>query len=420
MTLTLLLWIPLTLITVVIRLGLAVTKLTSRLALATAKEIQANVNENTKVNTGSDAIQDKIKDTVSTGKKAVKGTARVMTGTAKTAVKTTKIAMKVANTTVKIGTRTLKIGVKTLKLTIQLLKLFIQFISWLAGVIASFGTVAIIVVVFMVVIVVAGGVFTTFWDDKITVTVDSSQSVTNTANSTSSKDSSATTVSSDLSVLDTKKINYEVKRSKCKYKKNVKTNLVRKDVTKLANLLMNKDNTVSRGNSTVCKYFYYSQACAFGRNSACGSAEFSKINTAGQISSSKSVKSMAGIMLTDKRMYDVDCSSFIGWFYATLFTAYDKDNEDIDELANWFAGFVSTDYKASKYCTKISKKDVKPGDIKFTPAGGKHGSNHVVLCISKDKCLGASSSRTGVKLGNLSYYDDAGDYYRPNFKFADD
>lgn len=415
---TLLLWIPITLLTVAIRLGMWVTKLTSRLALATAKEIQAEVKKNTKVDTGSNEVTEKVKDTVSTGKKVVKGTAKAVTGTTEFAVRTTKITMRVATTTVKIGIRAVKLGVKALKALIMLLKLLIQLITWLAGIIASMGLVALVIVIVLVIVVVAGGVFSTLWDDKITVKVDNSTTVVNTANKTAG--SSSATITGDLSDLDTKKINYEVKYNGSSHKKGIKTNLTRADVKKMINILIKKENTMARGGSTVSKYLYYTQTNSFGRGSTCSTVAFDDMNKDGALSSSKNMKCMAGLRLSDKRVYGVDCSSFIGWFYATLFSAYDKDNENLDDLANWFAGFRSTDYQSSEYCTKISKDEVQAGDIKFTPANGKHGANHVVLCIDKDKCIGASSSKTGIKVGNLAYYDDAGAYYRPNFKFADE
>lgn len=346
------------------------------------------------------------KNTYKVGKLTVK--------VAKTGVKTTVRVIKTVPKVVEAGAR---LTVTAIRLLILLIKALITAISALISVIASMGIIGVVCVVILTVAVVAGGVFMTFWDDVIEIQTKVVEYIDNMGvnKSGSSGDDKVTIGNPKLEDLDIAVLKYKVDKSKSSHKKNCSTSLSRKDVTKFANLLMGKGNTMSRGGATVCKYLCYSQTNSWGRASSCNVIDLDKFSKSATVVNSGTLECKAGIPFSKSKVYVMDCSTFIGWFYATFFVAYDRNNKDIDELANWYIGLRSIDYDRTDLNKKIDRKDLKPGDIIHVTS--PHG--HVCMYIGNGKCIGASQDSTGIKLGNLSYYESNStvSYHRPYFKF---
>lgn len=463
MIVTFLVWIPITLLIVVVRLAIKVASLTAKLAIFSAKKTAVNtvkmgykgvkkidrdeelveVDKGTKfvnrvssvtkgaVSGGARASKNTIKDatrlgvntvkkTYKTGKRAVRTTYRTGKSTLKVAKVGTRVAFKTGKVVVKavpkVATSTVKLSVSLLRFVIMAIHFLIVAISTLTSVVISMGAVVAVCVLLLTVVVVAGGVFMSFWDDDIGVHTKRAEIVVNqSTNKSGSGDDKLTIGNAKLEDLDTAVLNYEVNASKSSHKKNCSTSLSRKDLTKFANLLMGKGNTISRGGATVCKYLCYNQDRAWGRYPDPLVIDMESFSKSGKVVNAGNFKSKAGIPFSKNKIFTMDCSTFIGWFYATFFVAYDKDNKDLDELANWYIGLSSGDYDRADLNEKIDRKDLKPGDVIHVTS--PHG--HVCLYIGNGKVIGASQSSTGIKLGNLSYYENNStvSYHRPYFKF---
>lgn len=413
MSLTLLLWIPITLITIIIRLGMAVTRLTGKLALATAEEIRVNVEKNITTNTGSNDIVDKAKDSISTGKRRIKRVTRSVGRGTKNTLKVARYTGKIAKVAVKAGKTTVKLGIQATKTAIAFLKLVIQFLAWVTGIIASMGTVSIIIIVSLMVVTVAGGVFTTLWGDDIKVATDSS-SISN----VNEVQKSSSVISDDLEALDVDNLDYIIGSSD--RKEGIKSSLSRSEVKKFANLLMDKNNTFKckYGNKVINKYIGYKWGGFHGNTNLWDVDErmgYLKKNIMDTeiiktLVDSSSKKLRAGLYIKQNKTVHADCSGFVTWFYGTLFSAYDS-SKNTDKLANWFYGINSQVQNHSGCVKAIAKSELKPGDI-------CNNNHHIVIYIGNNKIIHSAETKSGVMISDLgSGYTG---FYRPKFKFADD
>lgn len=420
MLLTLLVWLPLTALTLVIRLVLTLSKYSAKLAISTSKGIIRGAKDGVgKV--ADEILPDSTKEKVYRAKNGVRRVKSVGRASARVGIKGTKIVYKTGKTVTKATVKTAKLAVGTVRMSVKALQfiimtihIIISAIATLISAITAIGISMLAVILILLVAVVGGGVFMSFWDDDIGVHTKKNTTVVNqsTNSGNSSGDNKVTIGNPKLEDLDTAVLNYEASASKSSHKKNCSTSLSRKDVTKFANLLMGKGNTISRGGATVCKYLCYSQTGSWGRSSNVNVIDLESFSKSGTVVNSGTFKCKAGIPFSKSKIYVMDCSTFIGWFYATFFVAYDRDNKDLDELANWYLGLRSSSYVDTNLNKQISEKELKPGDV-------IHVEGHVCLYIGNGKCIGASQASTGIKLGNLSYYASQSDvtYWRPYFKF---
>lgn len=419
MLLTLVLWIPLVLVVVSIRLVIFEIKLAKKLALSAVKELKVNTNRETRdTEVGSDVIE-RTKDKVTGSElraRSIVGRARSRTGSMLSNVIKSPVKMvEHTKKTVKVSTGSTKTVAKgitmTAKLLIRFIKALVAVIQLLASFIASMGLAGIVIVSVVVVLVVGGGVLSAFWDDTINVKVASNKTqIVN--RGTSSK-----SVSMDLAELDVDTIKY--KPTYCSKKQGVRTNLSRDSVTKLANLLLSKENSFkSKSGENLCKYIGYEYGALHGNKSNMWNIDnrvtYLKSNvmtTYGVLHSkcSGTTDMRAGLFVKDNKAFHTDCSTFVTWFYATLFSAYDRDNKDFKTLANWFYGITSQVQSYPNTVTRISRKDLKPGDI-------CNNGHHITIYIGNNKVVHNSGMKSGVKISSNSYEG----FYRPNFKFADD
>ena len=420
MLLTLVLWIPLVLVVVSIRLVIFEIKLAKKLALSSVKELKVNTNREIRdTEVGSDVIE-RTKDKVTGSElraRSIVGRAGSRTGSlVSNVIKSPAKIVEHTKKTVKVSTGATKTVAKgitmTAKLLIRFIKALVAVIQLLASFIVSMGLAGIVIVSVVVVLVVGGGVLSIFWDDTINVKVASNNQTRIVNRGTSSK-----SVSMDLAELDVGTIKY--KPTYCSKKQGVRTNLSRDSVTKLANLLLSKENSFkSKSGENLCKYIGYEFGALHGDRAYMWDVD-SRVNylkanvmTSYGVLHSKcsgTTDMRAGLFVKDNKAFHADCSTFVTWFYATLFSAYDRDNKDFKTLANWFYGITSQVQTYPNTVTKISRKDLKPGDI-------CNNGHHITIYIGNNKVVHDSGMKSGVKISSNTYEG----FYRPNFKFADD
>lgn len=335
---------------------------------------------------------------------------------------------------IKATARTLK-GV--VKIQYYVIKAIIYLLRLVASLIASVGLLNIAVLLILVVTVLVGVTLITTED-----TNDFSlRSSNNRASHINIQDINSYTNAGTLKTLsriDMGRLDFTLGYSD--KKPDLATKVLRSDFTDLAYLLTTLDNSFinHRGKSTSKHigymfggYHYLNYETSIGSYVDLMKSK-PNLKALKGISTEITTGYKAGVMFSEHKTIFMDCSGFVAWYYATIFTSLDYDNENLDTLANWFNGSVSSsNYKTGFNCTEVTYYNLKPGDILVKSyKDGETLKGHVAVVISDTDYIHASSESAGVfisKIADGNFATSKGfkkeqnaTAYRPKIKFADD
>lgn len=242
-----------------------------------------------------------------------------------------------------------------------------------------------------------------------------------------------------LSQIDQSRLNFKLDNSN--HTPYLSTKVARKDFTNLANLLAYGENSFvnSRGDN-ASKYIGYMFGGYHYLNYELPIQKYiqtmaSSPNLTNLIAVSTELDNVyyAGLKVSENKTIFMDCSGFVAWYYATLFTSIDGSNENLDTLANWFYNSVtSSNYIKDFNCERVAFNDLKPGDLLVRTYKDSRGQSrgHVGIVINKDEYIHASTEDVGIiisKVTNGSFANSSGyrkdvnaTGYRPKIKFYED